>query len=151
VNSWKVILATIVIFAAGVLTGGILIRQLDRAALLNRPPQVHPAASQNAPTPTGMRVEFLRRAQRELALSPEQREQVDKLLKESQERSRKIMEPVSPQLRQEFQRTREEFRGLLTPEQQLKFDEVLKKHPRDQRHQGIPPGQKEVEATRTNI
>jgi len=150
VNSWKVILATIVIFAAGVLTGGILTRQLDRAAIVRRPHLVRPTPTAT-PTPMGMRIEFLRRAQRELDLTPEQREQVDKLLKESQDRSRKIMEPISPQLRQEFQHTREEFRALLTPNQQLKFDEILKKHPRDQHRQSTPATQKEVEASRTNI
>lgn len=135
-NSWKVILATIVIFAAGLLTGGILTWRLEQANLMRRAHRTAQPAS-----PGGWRFEFLRRAQRELDLSPEQRGQIDKLLKESQERTRVIMEPVSPQIHAEMLRTKEEFRKILTPEQQKRFDELLKKpaHPRDQRRpQGAP-------------
>ncbi len=135
-NSWKIILATIVIFAAGVLTGGILSRRLQQANLIRRPSQ-HRVAQ--PASPSGWRFEFLRRAQRELDLSPEQRHQVDEILKASQERTRAIMEPVSPQIRAEMQRTKDEFRALLTPEQQKRFDELLKKpvHPRDQRRSQV--------------
>ncbi len=120
-----------VIFAAGVFTGGMLSWRLQQSALGNRPPhRGSPPAS-----PAGWRFDFLRRAQRELDLSPEQRQSVDKILKESQERTRAIMEPVAPQFRAEMQRTKEEFRGLLTADQQKRFDELLKKpaHPRDQK------------------
>jgi Spy/CpxP family protein refolding chaperone len=84
----------------------------------------------------GQRYEFLRRATRDLELTPAQRAQVDRVLKEAQERSRRIMEPVGPQLREELQRTKEQFRDLLTPQQRARFDEVLKQQqqrPRDQR------------------
>ncbi len=73
-----------------------------------------------------MRLEFLRRIQRELDLSAEQQERIDKVLKQSQERTRKIMEPVVPQLPQELQRAKAEFREVLTPDQQGRFDELLK-------------------------
>jgi Spy/CpxP family protein refolding chaperone len=126
VNTWKVILATIVIFAAGVLTGGLITRQLERANVVRRQHLTRPALPFS---PGGSRLEFLRRAQRDLDLTPEQRERVDRILKDSQERSRKIMEPVAPQLRQEIQRAKEEFRGALTPEQQKRFDELLKRQP----------------------
>jgi hypothetical protein len=79
-----------------------------------------------------MRFDFLHRIQRDLDLSPEQREQIDKLLKDSQERTRKIMEPVSPAFHAEVQRTKEEFRAVLTPDQQKRFDDLVKlqRHPR---------------------
>ena len=75
-----------------------------------------------------------------LDLTPEQRERIDLILKESQERTRKIMEPVSPQIRDELQRVRAEFRAVLTPEQQVRFDELARQQqrPREPRRPGVP-------------
>jgi hypothetical protein len=110
--------------------------------------QPHPVSIQNV-SPGIMRVEFLRRAERELNLNPEQRERIDGILKASQERTRKITEPIAPELRAELQRTREEFRDALTPEQRSRFDEMLKQQqqsrPRDMREphdqrRPVPPG-----------
>jgi len=134
VNTWKVIFATMVIFGAGVVTGGLLVKG---TMLAQRPKPAHPnAANRSIPTAPGFaRVEFLRRAERDLNLTPEQREQADKLIAASQERTKKIMEPVSPKIREELQQTKDQFRALLTPEQQTQFDEMLKKssHSRDPR------------------
>lgn len=128
-NTWKVILATMVIFGTGVVTGALLVRQSQRVAALVPPPGAalsREVGAGNSPA-AGSRLELLRRLQRELSLTPEQRERVDLLLKESQERSRKIMEPVNPAVRAEVQRTKEAFRELLTPEQQARFDEAFKR------------------------
>jgi Spy/CpxP family protein refolding chaperone len=124
VNHWKVILATVVIFGAGVLTGALVVRYIP-ADYGSRHQHGAPGGS-----PGGMRLEFLRRMQRDFDLTPEQRERIDKLLKQSQERTRKIMEPVSPLLHQELQRAKTEFREALTPEQQVRFDELLKQQQR---------------------
>lgn len=135
-NTWKAILAAIVIFGAGVVTGGVLIWWLE-------PPAAHGRHNTGLRTgqigsPSGMRFEFLRRAQRELNLTPEQRERVDKLLKESQERTRKIMEPIAPEFHAELQRTKEQFRAVLTPEQQARFDEMVKWQHRPRDHSQPP-------------
>jgi hypothetical protein len=134
VNTWKVILATMLIFGSGVITGGLLVRKSERV----RTPRTgqNLAVRQVQPgSPGGMRLELLRRMERDLDLSPEQRELADKIIKESQERTRKIMEPVSPQMRDELQLTKERFRAVLTPEQRLRFDELSKQpqRPRDSR------------------
>ena len=129
-NPWKVILATLVIFGAGVLTGALVVwysagfygPHHQRSGLGYR--------SAESGSPGGMRLEFLRRMQRDLDLTAEQRERVDKLLKQSQERSRKLMEPVAPQLHQEIQRAKAEFREVLLPGQQLRFDALLKQQQR---------------------
>lgn len=140
-NYWKVILATMVIFAAGVLTGGVLAWRLEQANFMRRSHRVNQLTS-----PGSWRFEFLRRAQRELDLSPEQRQLVDKILKQSQERTRAIMEPVSPQIRAEMLRTKNEFRKILTPEQQQRFDELLKRpgHSREPRRPSGPSGKKRL-------
>jgi Spy/CpxP family protein refolding chaperone len=141
-NTWKVILATIVIFVAGLVTGVLVVWHSER--LFSTPAQ-HPASVPHpgpAVSPGGLRLDLLRRMQRDLNLTADQHEQIDKILKESQERSKKIMEPVAPQIREELNRTREEFRNVLTPEQRAKFDEMLKRqgHRPDQQHRpGTPP------------
>lgn len=133
---WKVILATIVIFGTGVVTGGLLVsHSLGSPA---RPALNQPRPAQ-ALSPGGVRTDFLRRAGRELDLTPEQREQVDQILKASQERSRQIMEPVAPAIRKELQRTKDKFREVLTPEQKAKFDGLLKRqHQREAPRTGAP-------------
>jgi len=73
--------------------------------------------------------------QKELDLTADQRQRVDKLLKESQERTKKLMEPISPSLRAEVQRTKEEFREILTPEQRIRFDELVKQQHTQKRPQ----------------
>ena len=125
-NNWKVILATMVIFGTGVVTGGLLVRQADHGR--DRRPQRAGAMVHSAQAaPAGvMRIEFLRRMEQELVLTPEQRDPIDKVLKDGQERMKKLMDTVEPRRREEFKRTMEEFRAVLTPEQHKRFDELVK-------------------------
>jgi Spy/CpxP family protein refolding chaperone len=141
VNTWKVILATMVIFITGVVTGGLLVRFAER-----EPAPAEHGTAQQRPAPPGtpgwVRIDFLRKMQKELDLTVDQSHRVDKLLKESQERTKKLMEPISPSLRAEVQRTKEEFREILTPEQRARFDELVKQqHPqkRPQQQRERPP------------
>lgn len=150
-NTWKVILAAIVIFGAGAVTGGLVVQH---SARLRAPaPQISAGpARPTAPISAGIvRMEFLRRVQRELKLTPQQQEEVHKILEEGQERTRKLTEPIAPQLREELRKTRENMRAVLTPEQQVRFDQLLKQqqqHPlHDQRHSGPPkqhPPEKDI-------
>ena len=129
-NTWKVILATVLIFGAGVVTGGLLVQHSARFSARfpsQRPPHNASAGRTNAPSFIGgNKHELLRRVQRELDLSPEQHERVDKIIVASQERTRKLMEPVTPQMRLELQQTKEEIRAILTPAQAARFDELMK-------------------------
>jgi Spy/CpxP family protein refolding chaperone len=63
---------------------------------------------------------------RELYLTPEQRERIEKTLRESHDRTRKLWETIAPQAQAEQKRVRDEIRDILTPEQQAKFDESPK-------------------------
>ncbi len=149
-NTWKVIFATVVIFGAGVVTGGLLVNYSQHHEGHH---QQHPVSANRAAqpiSPGGMRLEFLRRMERELNLTREQRERIDKLIKESQERTKKVMEPVAPKLREELQNTKDQFVQALTPEQRERFEELWKQqqHPREQHRpgssrekpgEGVPP------------
>ncbi len=125
-NTWKVIFATLVIFIAGLVTGVLVVR--NGALYLASPPA--PTAVATRPFPPGsaggVRIEFLRRAERELNLTLDQRDQIDKIISASQERTRKLMEPVQPQISEELQQTKEQFLAVLTAEQRARFEELLK-------------------------
>jgi Spy/CpxP family protein refolding chaperone len=88
-----------------------------------------------------MRIEFLRRMERELDLTPAQRDPIDKILQDGQDRMKKLMETVEPRRREEFKKTVEEFRTALTPEQRQRFDAVVKEQQRRAREQrkAAPP------------
>jgi hypothetical protein len=152
VNSWKVILATMVIFGTGVVTGGLLVRFADQGRE-RRPPRGTGVVRTAPLTAAGlMRLDFLRRVERDLELTPEQHGQVDKILRDGQERMKKLMETVEPRRREEFKRVMEELRTALSPEQRKRLDALLKQQQqraRDQRKaapgrerlpQRTPPG-----------
>ena len=139
-NSWKVILATMVIFGTGVVTGGLLVhhaersheRHSGRSGTATRPPQQLSAGV--------MRIEFLRRLERELDLTPEQREPIDRIIRDSQDRMKKLMETVEPRRREEYKRTIDEFRKVLNPDQRKRLDQLIKQQQRsrDQRKAPAP-------------
>ena len=131
-----------VIFGTGVVTGGLLVHHAERGRD-RRPPRganvVRPAQLTSAGV---MRVEFLRRMERELELTPGQREPIDRILREGQERTKKLMDTVEPRRREEFKKTIEEFRAVLTPEQRKRLDALIKQQQqrtRDQRKVTTPP------------
>ena len=128
-KSWKAILATLVIFGAGVVTGGLAVKRVQ-ASPPGRPGSIH------------QRAEFMRRVEKRLDLTPVQREQIEAILSESQERTKKAWEQVRPIIRDEFQRVQDRIRGELTPVQEKKFEKLLTES-RDHRRQDSPSGRGE--------
>lgn len=125
-NTWKVIFATIVIFGAGVVTGALVVKYSAQTPV-HQSRQGSSGGNRIQPISAGgIRIEFLRRVERDLNLTPDQREQIDKIISASQERSKKLMEPIQPKIREELQQTKEQFRAVLNPEQKIRFDELLK-------------------------
>jgi Spy/CpxP family protein refolding chaperone len=139
VNTWKVIFATVVIFGAGVVTGGLLVKH--SAPTPSRPSHGPANRGVQPISAGGIRIEFLRRVERELTLTADQKEQIDKIIAASQERSKKLMEPIQPKIREELQQTREQFRAVLNSEQKIRYDELLKQQQQQQRQreQHRPP------------
>jgi hypothetical protein len=148
VNTWKVILATLVIFGAGVVTGGLLVVYSNHVA---RPP-VNTAVSdgprrnpQPVPGPGAprdpreprlpvaqhflLRKEFLNRLNEELNLTPDQRERIEKIMSEGQQRIQEFSQSVDPQIRAELAATRERIRAELSPVQQTLYADLLKRRP----------------------
>jgi len=110
VKVWKVIVVALVIFLAGGVAGGAMARLAQRRAPAARAPQ-------GSPHWAAQRVELLRQMQRDLQLSPDQREKARQILEESRER-------LNRDWRQENQRVREELRRVLSPEQLAQWQEA---------------------------
>ena len=134
-KTWKLILAALVLFAAGAVAGGAAMRLQAKAAR-------QAAESRRGPLPPQVwqRLEFVRRAQRDLGLSAEQRERIEGYVRESQERFRALWEPVAPAAKLEFDTLRNRINAELTPEQRQRFDKLQsERSERMRKGEGRPP------------
>ena len=118
---WKVILVTLVIFGAGVVTGSLLATK-THSTDSQQTNQTDPGAS----APRALRMDFVDRLKGELDLSPEQLSKIETIVQESQKRTKEIWEQCSPEMHAEFKRTKEKISAVLTEEQQQKFIELMK-------------------------
>src|SRR5438105_3372768 len=119
------------IFCAGVVTGGLLVRTRVPAPIAPTAPSIMGTPSL-APAPISpARQMFVQKVRRELNLTPEQSAQVDDIMRDSRKRMNKIYEPVMPEAREETHRVRQEIQAILTPEQKKKFNEVFKRKQRE--------------------
>lgn len=132
-NAWKVILAALVIYGAGIATGhfaaGLNLGQekpspaAPRQVVRPRPPMMH---------------DLMQRMESRLELNNEQLDQVRTIVESSQERMRELMDDVRPKFEAESQSMREQIEALLTEEQMAKFDRVFEHSGRPRR--GGPNG-----------
>jgi hypothetical protein len=140
-SSWKVILATIVIFGAGVFTGGFLVNQVQHP---KRPRPMPPVVSNTntntnatdiafADLPVPLRAEILNKQfvgqlSNRLDLTPEQSQKIQKIIAQGQQNSRDLWKLVAPQFQVLWHDTRQQIRDTLTPEQRKQFEQLLKQH-----------------------
>ena len=152
-NTWKVILATLVIFGTGVVTGGLLVTHNDRVKRRqswmmeqpekNRQPRPGPREPANSPQRSGsnpvaeppfrqpsllpsmLRNDLLMRIENRIQLTPGQREKIQDILRDGQETTSRIMAPVQDELQKQVRVTRNRIREVLTTEQQPRFDELM--------------------------
>lgn len=111
-----VVLATVVIFAAGVVTGSLIVKKTSRASI--------------AP-PFWGRFEMTRRAVDELdrqgELTAKQRARIDHIIQDSQELIGDYWSILEPDVQQVFRKMRESIREELTPDQRRRFEELARK------------------------
>ena len=138
-NSWKVILATIVIFGAGVFTGGFLVNQVQHP---KRPRSIPPIAANTntnvtdnafADMPIPLRAEILNKQfvgqlSNRLDLTPEQSQKIQKIVADGQQNSRDLWKLVAPQFQVLWHDPRQQIRDALTPEQRKQFEQLMKQH-----------------------
>ncbi|HEU5395676.1 MAG TPA: hypothetical protein VFV81_00815, partial [Verrucomicrobiae bacterium] len=87
-NSWKIILATVVIFAAGVFTGGLLVNVIKETPRPRAEPRAHSEAKMpEPPMATRLNKEFLKQLDEKLQLTPDQHAKIQKIVAEGQERN----------------------------------------------------------------
>jgi hypothetical protein len=131
VNVWKVILATLVIYSAGLITGGLLVRPPFRPF-----PGHPPSPVQFGPMPWYLQERFLERMRMELNLTSEQATRLNRVFAESRERMRIINDLVRPEMQAEMRHTRERIVAELTPPQRQRFEELMRSRPN---RPGEPP------------
>jgi Spy/CpxP family protein refolding chaperone len=132
VKIWKVILATLVIFAAGMFAGGIAVNKFRPAPPPPKPP-VPPILSQHR---------FQEKLKKELQLTADQTNRIDRIFAESNARIKIIWDLLGPEMQKERKEVYESIRAELTPEQREKFEQLLKEPPRrpDGQRRGSHPG-----------
>lgn len=123
-NTWRVILAAVVIFTAGALSGGFYVRSQVRPS-----PVVRKEAEPFVPLPHMVQKRFVERIKKDLELNPEQAGRVEKIFTESQERIRIMWSLVGPEMQTELREVRDKVSAELTPAQRERFEELLKKNP----------------------
>lgn len=121
-SPWKVIFATMVIFACGVVTGVLVIRT---QGLPEAPPSIASVPSPGAPGPVPV-WNYITRLNSKLDLTPEQLHKIEKIMQDSQATNAAIRKTIAPLLKAEVERDHKAINDLLTAEQQPKYAELLK-------------------------
>jgi hypothetical protein len=154
VNFWKVILATVVIFGAGVMTGGLLVNSVQHSHSKNnhRQPangETHESqsrtnnlASLSRPPrpPEILGDKFVQQLDDALQLTPDQRAAIQKIIADGQERNHSLWTNNSAQMRAVIQDVRHRIRETLTADQQKQFEDLMKRTPRRQNSTNAPTG-----------
>jgi Spy/CpxP family protein refolding chaperone len=123
VSPWKVILATMVIFVCGVVTGALVVKTQVRHG---PPPGFGP------PGPPQLRDLFRCMDQAHLDLTAEQKSKIENIVQVSVATNAAIRKKFAPLLRAETERAQEAIKQELTPEQQIKYAELLKEQEHEQ-------------------
>lgn len=144
-NYFRVILATVVIFATGMLSGYFLAHQAPQPPGGSTASSSSVLAGTNAPPSWNQkREEMWSSLQKELKATDEQMARVDEILSQSRKRSREIWQTIKIPLEEEVDRVKEEIRGVLDAEQAAKYEAIMKqrgKHGRDKKDKawgGLP-------------
>lgn len=147
-NSWKIILAALVIFGAGVMAGTLVATHHPLAAPENpNPPSEnrdHPPHMELPRPPLveqSLNKKFLQQLNDKLQLSADQYTNIQKIISEGQEKNHAIWTNVAPEIRGVIMDTHKQIREQLTSDQKEKFEELLKQlhPPRKQNSTNAPP------------
>jgi len=124
VNAWKVILATLVIYVAG-LASGILVTK----SLQPRPTRLSADTAQIVPLLFAQQ-KLLERMKHDLRLNPQQLKKIDAIFGESREHMRDVLTLLEPEVQSQVSEVRDHIRAELNPEQRVKFEKLLKERRR---------------------
>jgi len=120
VNPWKFILATVLIYGTGVVTGALV------TTLVERPHKAAVKPPQQLTYNQIQRAEFLVRLDKQIGLTPEQHDRIGHILRESNQRTKPYWDPVAARMKDEVRMVTEKIRAELSPDQVAKFDAEIK-------------------------
>jgi len=140
VNFWKVILASVVIFGAGVLAGSLLIKFSESnqpVAVPSVASSTHPSVNEHDPLrdvdfpkprpPEMLSKQFLKQLDGCLKLTPEQHDAIQKIITDGQEKNRRLWTNIAPEMRQVMLDVRQNIKDQLTAEQWKQFEDLIKR------------------------
>jgi len=130
-DQWKAILATMMIFGSGVGTGHLISQRSQTSTLIpNGPerselrPNTSDAGRINSRSPRPIFFSGSGYLDRHLALSDEQKTQIQNITKKSHQRITEFGKPFRNQLQLEHMEVQKQIRKILTPEQTKTFDNL---------------------------
>jgi Spy/CpxP family protein refolding chaperone len=129
-KTWQVILATIAIFVAGLVTGGAVTLGVVKWIASHRGP--NPAALlQGFPQRQGQMQQFgpqlMRRYAEQLGLTDEQRARIVPIVRRTAAQLGRDRREVQLQTALALEKMQDEIADVLTPEQRLKFEDMIAK------------------------
>ncbi len=123
-NILRVILATLVIFGTGALSGYFVGKQQALQGAISSRGVIPAGGTNSAPPLDRGRRSMLDRMQKDLTLTDEQRATIAAIFAESRERSKELWKEIKEPMDNEVKRVHEEIKGVLTPEQAVTFEEI---------------------------
>ena len=124
-SPWKVILATMVIFVCGVVTGALVIR--TQGWHPSFPPGAGRFSNPNIGLPGRAPVDdVVRQLKGRLELTTNQCEKIAKIMQDSQSTIAGIRQFYAPQIEKEVEKAHQAITNWLNPEQQIKYAALLK-------------------------
>ncbi|GBC77072.1 hypothetical protein HRbin08_00541 [bacterium HR08] len=118
-GSWRARLTVLGVFALGVALGALAM-EFYQQGVRGRSPTGPPRGE-------SARERHLQYLIKELGLTPEQTEQVRRILDETRQEFLQLRNEMRPRFEDIRRRSRERLRAVLTPEQQAKFDELMRR------------------------
>jgi Spy/CpxP family protein refolding chaperone len=99
-----------------------------------------PVSAANTPlSESERRAKKIAELKSELSLTPQQSQQVDAILDNWHSETKAIRDQSDAQIVAIRQKRRNEIRAILTPEQQPKFEELMKRYDEERKRNGPPP------------
>ena len=141
-NTWKAILAALVIFGAGFVTGNVLNRVSEHTKAVTPNPPRNPGHPQGTiPLDQLRRLELMGRVQKDLDLSSDQRARIEKIIGDGQDRIHELWDQVAPDIHDEYEDVKKKFCDVLTADQKKRFEDLMKQqlHPHKPATTNAPP------------
>ncbi len=164
-NAWNLILATVVIFGTGVITGGLLVDHVEQphakashhtAAVAapvttNRPPVVRATELFNLHQPEILSQDFVQKLDDQLQFVPAQRDAIHKIIADGQCQNQALWTNWVGQSKQVLGEIRQHIREQLNSDQRKQFETILKQmHPAGHRTSGTVTNALAVTVNATN-